>query len=206
MLNKAALLILALFLLLTNSVGVDAAGVNKFRGDEYFHSPWLGISFFQDGEKVDMVSVDPFKKEYDRIKVKMAAKPFEIQIPIRTENDRVRICLWKNDSIFSEVALKSVIENSSVFSSMAALEAPVFSSPEMFISNINHNFYSGERLTSYSLFYNRIPISMFSFPQNKSKRYHLSKQKDSLYMVVFMDLDMDGLFEREEVEYFILEF
>ncbi|GEM_PF-6972034 len=206
MLNKVSFLIGMCILMVFSSLATGVADAKKFRGDEYFHSPWLGISFYQDGEKVDMVSVDPLRKEYDRIKVKMEAKPFEIQIPIRTGNDRVRICVWRNDSIFSEVSLKSAIENSSVFSSMAALEAPVFSPPELFISNVKHNFYSGERLNSYSLFYNRIPVSMFSFPQDKSKRYHLSKQKGTLYMVVFMDLDMDGLFEREEVEYFILEF
>ncbi|WP_421900599.1 hypothetical protein [Maridesulfovibrio sp.] len=182
------------------------AAENKFQALEYFHSPWLGISFFQDGHKVDMVSVDPLKKEYDRIKVKLAAKPFEIEIPIRSENDRVQICLWRNEDIFNDVVIKSSVDGGSVFSSRQALSGPVFSPPEMFITNTAHNLYADFRLTKKSLFYNSIPVSMFSFPSDKGRRYHLSKQDGPLYMVVFMNLDMDGLIEREELEFFILDF
>lgn len=182
------------------------ADTDKFKAEEYFHSPWLGISFYQDGEKVDMVSIDPLKRKYDRIKVKLEAEPFEIRIPVRTENDRVRICVWTDDSIFTEAAIKNRVESDTVFSSSAAVDGPVFSPPELYVSNTQHNSYYNERLEKISLFQNRISVSMISFPHDNSRRYHLSKQKGPLYMVVFMDLDMDGLLEREELEYFVLDF
>ncbi|NDV25283.1 hypothetical protein [Desulfovibrio sp. JC010] len=202
MLKKTALLLGLSFILMTH----PASAADKFQAEEYFHSPWLGLSFFQDGQKVDMVSVDPQRKEYDRIRVKLDAKPFEIQVPIRSNNDRVRICVWNSDEIFNEIAIKTPVDGGSVFGHGQALPGPVFSPPELFITNSKHNLYSNWRLTRYSRFYTRIPVSMFSYPQDKGKRYHISKQDGPMYMVVFMNLDMDGLVEREELEFFILDF
>ncbi len=173
----------------------------EFKGEEYFHSPWLGIEIFQGDEKVEMVSQGSYA--YRRINARMTANPFMIRIPKRTEDDVVQICVWKNDSIFQAARKGLKTEEIPFFTPGTGIAGAVFSIPELYISNESHNYFRNERLEIYSESQHSISVSKFIQKRNE---YHISKQKEPLYMVIFMDLNNNSILEHQESEYFVLDF
>lgn len=172
-----------------------------FKGTEYFHSPWLGIEIYQGKNKVDMVSQGSYADA--NILVKMEPKPFMLRIPKNSENDVVQINLWVDDSTFKMVHSGLKTEEVPFYTPGTGIAGARFSIPVLYIDNEAHNYFIDSRLENFSPTQHGISVSKFDMNNNE---YHVSEQKDPLYMIVFMDLNKNHIIDPHEVEYFILNF
>lgn len=194
--------VVALTLMVAGGTSAGVFATEKgFKAEEYFQSPWLGIEIVQGGEKVVMLSSGPYADAL--IKVGMGPKPFMLRFPKRTEEDVVQICMWADDSVFWDARVGLAAEEISFFAPGTGIAGADHPIPILYLDKEAHNYFIDERLVNYSASQHGIPVSEFA---KDGIEYPVLEQQGSLYMVVFMDLDKDGVLDDHEVEYFVLDF
>ena len=157
-------------------------------------TPELGLEFWQRNKECPMFVID---WETSKTKVLLKPEPFEIRCP---RFKGVQICAWWDASIFDEIGAGKKRNDVTYFSDGTGMPDTQFGTPRLRVENRAHNYFDESR---------RRPISDQQDSIFISSLYREGETQtpwQTLYLVVFVDLDENGEVSANEFERIVLEF
>jgi hypothetical protein len=166
---------------------------------DYLRTPWLSLEVWQGGKANGLMKVD-----VRRTKVAMSREPFEIRVPRLANNPPVLITAWKSDDIFSQLKDGDKLdeESSSYFNPYKSMADTSAGSATLMLDNDAHSFFDADRMKSISDSQSTIFFSSILDGEERS----VKDQSQDLYLVVFRDLNKNGVADNGEFEFLVLDF
>jgi hypothetical protein len=162
---------------------------------DLMRTPELGLEFWQRNKECPMFFID---WETSKTKVLLKPEPFEIRCPHFKE--AVQICAWSDVSIFDEIAAGKKLNDVTYFSDGTGMADTQFGTPHLRVENRAHNNFDESR---------RRPISDQQdsiFISSLVREGETQTPWQTLYLVIFVDLDENGEVGANEFERIVLEF
>ncbi|MDH2426685.1 hypothetical protein [Sphaerisporangium sp. TRM90804] len=166
------------------------------------HTPQLGLQFRQRRLAGRIAMAENALLE--TVKVSLRREPFEIRFPLPAGDVPVRVCAWRDASIFT-VRAGHAVDGIPFFAPGTAMPDSRYGSGRLGLRNDAHNSLVGDRVrrpaSSAGGYYvsgvddvaNGVSIPLVEFTEN-------------LYLTVLVDKNSNGVADTGEFEFLILEF
>lgn len=168
---------------------------------ELLVTPRLGLQLWQNDVQNEMFFRD---ESSDVIRVAMKADPFELRFP--REQDRelgIRICAWVDESIFIiDAGMKR--EQVPFFTPGTGVADYDYGSGRLLLADKAHNYFVGTRIAQQSETQDKIYVATVA--RSEAATTPLTRQKEDLFLVAYVDKNKDNVIDLGEFEYVVLDF
>ncbi len=164
-------------------------------GTELVRTQNLGLEFWQQNQERPMFS----EAHYNSIvRVKMKREPFEIRSP--KTKAVLQICAWTDDSIFAQIDQGKSVGDIFYFAEGHGMADTASGSAQLFLTNEANHYFDEGRRRPISAQQDSIFISKIRNDQGPVLDW------PTLYLVVFIDENENGVVDNGEFDRIVLEF
>ncbi len=181
----------------------------QFRGKDLIQSPWLGVEFYQNNLKTDMILSEPEGMDGHLIHVSLSAEPFDIIVPDEGDLTHFYLAVSKTDSILLDIHRGKAFDDIPNMGMGATFAVYHFADPTLMISQTGHAYYTKSdvnRLYQRDNHKLALPITKIWDVDADEKEHHVRSHGGELYMLMVMDKNLNRLVDHTEFEFFQLAF
>lgn len=165
-------------------------------------TPWVGYEFFQNNERLPLTPIPEAPDTLpgmskDIVEVEVGDVPFELRAPALVRARGIKVCAWKDDSIFSLV-YPDVNTVQTPFQYGRGLATTAAGDGTLYLNNEGFNYFAEARISRVSDYQIAGYVSSY-FIRSESLAVH-----DSVYLIIFMDQNDNAIMERDEYDFVIL--
>ncbi len=164
---------------------------------EVLRSPWLGVEVWQANQQCSLSLSDE-----RTMHLRLQPEPFELRFPKVVEDPAIQISAWTDASLFAQIGIGVSVADIPFLLPGTGMADSTFGFGELMLAQDAHNYCQGTRLLKMN---DQLAIRFSSIGLN-GQRYPFSKQRDSLYLVIYIDLNGNTLVDNDEYEFYTLDF
>lgn len=179
--------------------GTSGSSSSAAVGDA-LRSPRLGIQLWQNDEAVPL-GLERTDDDAPLTVAVLQPEPFEFRFPSLSGGEAMQICAWTTDSIFGITSNGSTMEHTG-FRIGTGIADYEFGSGTLYVNNMGHNHWVGDRVTEVSSSEDKYYISEIWEDDTRTPTDEFS---GTLYVAAFVDKDDDDVFDVGEYDYLKLE-
>ena len=162
---------------------------------DLMRTPQLGLVFWQRNKECPMFTLD-----LTNSKSRVVLKPGTFEIRCPRFKATLQICAWLDDSIFAQIAPDRKIDDVPYFTPGTGMADSSFGTARLQLENQAHNYFDESRRRTISEQQDSIYISRLVREGKELAEW------PTVYLVVFVDLDQNGMITTDEFERIVLEF